>query len=103
GSEQADAVGDLETDDDIAVVVVEDVLVRDGVVEVPTHEGKVVEQRLDQREDRAVHVVDGGCGEEKRADKPADVRLFRGGGGKARVRQAGGVDGHAVEAPGDVL
>ncbi len=28
GGEQADSVGDLETDDDIAVVVVEDVLVR---------------------------------------------------------------------------
>ena len=60
GDEEADAVGDLEADDDVAVVVVEDGLVGGVDGGVPAHEGQVVEQRLDEREDRAVHVVDGG-------------------------------------------
>ena len=61
-----------------------------------------MQQRLDEGEDRAVHVVDGGGGEEQGADEPADVGFFRGG-GEARIKQAGSVGGHAVEAPGDVL
>ena len=66
-----------------------------GVVEAgnPAHEGQV-EERLDEREDRAVHVVDGGGEEEQEADDPADVGFFRGGGGEARVGQAGGLDRH---------
>ncbi|MCU1224573.1 MAG: hypothetical protein JWQ42_2666 [Edaphobacter sp.] len=102
GREETDSVGDLEADDDVAVVVVEDVLV-DGVLgEVPAHEGEVVEERLDQREDGAVHVVNGGRGEEESADEPSGTGFFRGGGGEARIRQAGGVR-HAVEAPGKIL
>ncbi len=48
GEEEADAVGDLEEDEDVAEVVVEDGLVELVGVEVPAHEGDVVEQRLDE-------------------------------------------------------
>ena len=40
---------------------------------VPAHEGDVVEERLDEGEDRAVHVVDGRGEEEQKADEPAHV------------------------------
>lgn len=59
----------------------------------PAHEVEM-EERLDEREDRAVHVVDGGSEEEKTADCPTKVRFFGGGGGEARVGQAGGLDRH---------
>ena len=93
GEEKADAVGDLEGNQDAAVVDVVDGLM--GVVEArdPAHEGKV-EERLDEREDRAVHVVDGGGKEEQEAYSPADVGFFRGSGGEARVGEAGGLDRH---------
>src|SRR6266436_4149415 len=38
----------------------------------PAHEIEV-EERLDEREDRAVHVVDGGSEEEKTADGPSNI------------------------------
>jgi len=103
GGEEADTVGNLKTDDDVAVVVVEDDLLGGVFGEVPAHEGKVVKEGLDEREDRAIHVIDGGSGEEKGADKPADVGLFRGGGGEARVRQTCCIDRHAVAAPAERL
>ena len=78
GEEEADAVGDLEADEDVAEVVVEDGLVELVGGEVPAHEGDVVEQRLDEGEDRAVHVVDGGREEEQDADEPADVGVLGG-------------------------
>ena len=76
GGEQAYAISDLETDDDVSEVVVEDGLMSVVAGEVPSHEGKVVKRRFDEREDRAVHVVDGGSEEEETADQPADVGLL---------------------------
>ena len=94
GGEEADAVGDLEADDDVAVVVVEEGLV--GGVErgVPAHEGKGVEEGLDERKDRAVHVIDGGGGEEKRADEPSGGGFFWGVGGEAGALERDGIGGH---------
>ena len=103
GEEEADAVGDLEADDDVAVVVVEDGLVELVGEEVPTHEGDVVQERLDEGEDRAVHVVDGGRGEEQGADEPADIGLVRGRGGEAGLRKACGVARHKVVAPASLF
>jgi len=67
----------------------------------PSHEVEV-EERLDQREDRAVHVVDGGGEKEESADGPADVGLVRatcGGGGEAGRGQTGGLGRHDGCAP----
>ena len=91
GEEEADAVSDLEGDENSAVVDVVGGLV--GVIESgnPAHEVEVKE-RLDEREDRAVHVVDSGSEEEKTADGPSKVRFFRGGGGEARAGGAGGLN-----------
>ncbi len=96
GEEEADAVGDLKGDKDAAVVDVVGGLM--GVVEAgnPAHEGQVKE-RLDEGEDRAVHVVDGGGEEEQEADGPADVGFFGGGGGKAGAGETGGLDRHYGE------
>ena len=91
--EEADAVCDLKGDEDAAVVDVVAGLM--GVIEAgnPTHEGQVKE-RLDEREDRAVHVVNGGGEKEQKTDGPTDVRLIGGRGGEARVGEAGGLDRH---------
>ena len=72
GEQEAYTVGDLKGDEDAAVVDVVDGLV--GVIDAgnPAHEVEV-EERLDEREDRAVHVVDGGGEEEKNADGPPNV------------------------------
>ncbi len=78
GEEEAEAVGDLEVDEDVAEVVIEDGLMELVGVVIPAHEGSVVEERLDVAEDVAVHVVDGGREEEKEADEPSDVGLFGG-------------------------
>ncbi len=70
GEEEADAVGDLEGLDDVAVVEVIGDLEFGVEIGDPTHEGKM-ELRLDEREDRAVHVIDGGGEKEQEADEPA--------------------------------
>jgi hypothetical protein len=59
----------------------------------PPHERKM-EERLNQRKDRAVHVINGGSQEEQEADKPSNVSFFRSGRGEARAREAGGLDRH---------
>jgi hypothetical protein len=93
GEEEAYAVGDLKGDEDAPVVDVVGDLVCVIKAGNPAHE-RQVEERLDEREDRAVHVVDGGGEEEKTADGPSNIRFFRGGGGEARVGGAGGLDRH---------
>ena len=46
-----------------------------------------MQERLDEREDLAVHVVDSGGEEEQEADEPAGVGESGGGaGGRTRVR-----------------
>ena len=72
GEEEADAVGDLEADEDAAEVDVVSGLMSGVEARNPAHEVEV-EERLDERKDRAVHVVDGGGEEQKSADDPADV------------------------------
>ena len=94
GGEEADAVGELEALNDVLVVVVEDGLVEVVGVGVPAHEGKGVEEGLDEREDRAVHVVDGGGEKEEKADEPAEVGVAGGGGGGV-LDGGGGGEGHA--------
>ena len=96
GEEEADAVGDLERDEDAAVVDVVGGLMGGVDAGDPAHEVQVKE-RLDEGEDRAVHVVDGGGEEEKTADGPADVGFIGGVCGEARVRQAGGLGRHEGE------
>ena len=76
GGQQADAVCDLEVDENVAEVVIEDGVV--GIGRVPAHEGDLAQARLDEREDIAVHVVDGCRGEEKGADEPPDGGLVGG-------------------------
>ncbi len=76
------------------VVVVEDDLVGGVFGGVPSHEREVMEEGLDEGEDRAVHVVDGGGGEEEGADEPADVVALGRVGGEALRGEAGGVGGH---------
>ena len=73
GGEQTDAVGDLEEDDDVSEVVIEDGLMEAVGGGIPAHERHGVKDRLDEREDRTIHVVDGGGEEEQAADEPADV------------------------------
>ena len=99
GEEETYSVSDLEEDEDAAEVDVVGGPPMVGVVETgdPTHEGKM-EQGLDEREDRAVHVVDGGRKEEEEADEPADVGLEQ----DAEVKPASrrlltGLDGHSGE------
>lgn len=93
GEEESNTVGDLEADEDTAVVDVVDGLVGGVDAGNPAHEIEV-EERLDEREDRAVHVIDG-CGEEEqKADDPANVGLIGGCGGEARLGHAGGLDRH---------
>ena len=93
GEEEANTIGDLEADKDPAVVDVVGGLMGGVDAGDPAHEVEVKE-RLDEGEDRAVHVVDG-CGEEEqKADDPANVGLFGGCGGEARVGHAGGLDRH---------
>ncbi len=89
GEEEADAVGDLEADEDAAVVDVVDGLVGGVDAGNPAHEVEVKE-RLDEREDRAVHIVDGRREEEKEADEPANIGLVWSGGGEARIGRADG-------------
>ena len=72
GEEKADAVGDHEAFDDVGIVeVIGDLELRQHAWN-PTHEGNV-QERLDQPERGAVHVVDGGGGKEQGADKPTEV------------------------------
>jgi len=71
------------------VVVVEDKLV--GVVEsgIPSHKGKRMEEWLDDREHRAIHVIDGGGEAEQATREPAQAGCA---GGLFRER----VCGHGV-------
>lgn len=75
-AEEADAIGCLKEDKDVGEVVGEYLLVGDVERWVPAHEGEFVQLRLDEREDGAVHIVDGRGHEEEGADEPADVRCF---------------------------
>ncbi len=77
GEEEADAVGDLKADQDAAVINVVDSLMSGVDAGDPAHEAEV-QERLDEREDRAVHVIDGRGKKEKKADKPPDIGAIGG-------------------------
>ena len=90
GEEKSYCIGDLEADEDASVVeVIGDLM---GVVEAwdPTHEGQV-EERLDEGEDRAVHVIDGGGEEEERTDEPSGTGVLWGFAGETNVGETGGL------------
>ena len=102
GEDETEAVGELEDDDDVAEVVIEGRLMELVSVKIPTHEGDVVKEWLDECEDRAVHVIDGGCEKEEKANKPSDIGFVRNCAGKARVGQACSVR-HERGAPAAML
>jgi len=58
GEEEADAIGDLEVDEDATEVDVVGGLVSSVDAGDPAHEAEV-QERLDEGEDRAIHIVDG--------------------------------------------
>ena len=70
GEEEAEAVADLKGDENVAEVVVEAGLVGRWGGVVPAHEREVVQHGLDEREHRAVHVVDRGGEEEEGTHEP---------------------------------
>ncbi len=98
GEEEADAVSDLKADEDAAEVDVVGGLMGGVDAGDPAHEVEV-QERLDEGEYRAVHVVDGGGKEEKTTDGPADIGFIRRCCCETRCRHTGGVNRHAVAAP----